>query len=566
VNLPINSEFAWSQNSNDYQALLNQLSALQKDLQAIRGPGLRYASHLPQYLPADTYLYAAIPNLGGTITEAKKLFDTRLAENPTLRQWWQQKDIAKNGEFDRIVDQVSAISSYLGDEVVVSVGGDVAGQHAGPVFLAEIKQPGLAQYLQSTLPANAQVQIVTAGSPAAGGNALLIDLDNNILVASPSAEQLKRVEDVVQKTVPGDFPATPFFARISKVYENGAGYFLAANLEQIAAKSVNHAKGGIPAGLDNVQYLVLERKESNGDTEMRAAVSFDGARQGVASWLAAPSPAGSLDFVSPEATFAASLVMKSPRAMMQELMGLASGADADFTKQLDDFQAHAGVNLLDDVAAPLGSDVTFAIDGALVPIPAWKLIIEVNDPTHLQQTLTQFVKSFNQQAPSTAGRLSLTTDQVNGRTFYTLSNDKASAIAAHYTYVDGYLLASSSEANVTTAIQNKQAGHMLADSASFRSKLPADGYPNFSAMVYSNVSSSLGDLAKQLKTPPSSAFLIHGGSGLVCVYGEPDRIVAAARGSFLGFDLGTLVGIQQGESLKTMIASGPKKAPRGTIN
>jgi len=562
VNLPINSEFAWSQNSGDYQALLNQLSALQKDLQAIPGPGLRYSSHLPQYLPVDTYLYAAIPNLGGTITEAKKLFDSRLAENPTLRQWWQQQDIAKNGEFDRIIDQVSSISSYLGDEIVVAVSGDVAGQHASPVFLAEIKQPGLAQYLQSTLPANAQVQIVTAGSPIASGNALFIDFDNNILVASPSAEQLKRVEDVVQKTVPGDFRGTPFFARISKVYENGAGYFLAANLEQIAAKSVSHAKSGIPAGLDNVQYLVLERKESNGDTEMRAAVSFDGTRQGVASWLAAPSPAGSLDFVSPEASFAASMVMKSPRVMMQELIGLASGADADFTKQLDDFQAHAGVNLLDDVAAPLGSDVTFAIDGALVPIPAWKLIIEVNDPTHLQQTLTQFVKSFNQQAPATAGKLSLTSEQFNGRTFYALSNDKAPAIAAHYTFVDGYLLASSSEANVLTAIQNKQTGHILADSANFRSKLPADGYPNFSAMVYSNVSSSLGDLTKQLKSP----LLTPSGSGLVCVYGEPDRIIAAARGSFLGFDLGTLVGIQQGESLKTMIASGPKKATKEAIN
>jgi hypothetical protein len=158
--------------------------------------------------------------------------------------------------------------------------------------------------------------------------------------------------------------------------------------------------------------------------------------------------------------------------------------------------------------------------------------------------------------------LSLTNEQVNGRTFYTLSSDKAPAIAAHYTFVDGYLLASSSNANVLSAIQNKQSGHILADSASFRSKLPADGYPNFSAMVYSNVSPSLGDLAKQFKSP----LLIPGGSGLVCVYGEPDRIIAAARGSFLGFDLGTLVGIQQGESLKTMIASGPKHSPKVDIN
>ena len=41
------------------------------------------------------------------------------------------------------------------------------------------------------------------------------------------------------------------------------------------------------------------------------------------------------------------------------------------------------------------------------------------------------------------------------------------------------------------------------------------------------------------------------------------------RGSFLGFDLGTLVGIQQGQSLKTMIASAPirdRGASRGASN
>ena len=147
--------------------------------------GLRYSSELPQYLPADTFVYAAIPNLGGTITEAKKLFDSRLAESAPLRQWWAQQEVAKNGEFDRMIDQVSAISSYLGDEIVVAADGDMSGPHAGPVILAEIKQPGLAQYLAGSLPADAHVQIITAGSPLTGGDALLIDLDHNVLLPRP---------------------------------------------------------------------------------------------------------------------------------------------------------------------------------------------------------------------------------------------------------------------------------------------------------------------------------------------------------------------------------------------
>jgi hypothetical protein len=524
---------------------------------------------LAQYLPADTFLYAAIPNVGGTITEAKRLFDNRLAESDVLRQWWQQKDIASNGQFDHLVDQVSAISSYLGDEIVVSVGGDAAGLHAGPVFLAQIKQAGLAAYLQNNLPAGSHVQIVSAGSaPAAGNNALFLDLDNNILVASPSAEQLKRVEAVVQQVSAGAFTATPFYARIGKIYDNGASYFLAANLEQITSKSVGNAKAGIPAGFNNVQYLVLERKAMNGDTEMKAAVSFAGARQGIASWLGAPSPAGSLDFVSPDAAFAASMIMKSPRAMMQELLGFAAGNDANFTSDLNNFETHAGVNLLNDVAAPLGTDVTMAMDAGLAPI----LAIEVNDPTHLQQTLQTFVQQFNLQAPEKVGALVLNSVQVNGRTFYSLSTAKAPALAAYYTYVDGYLLASSSQANVLTAIQNKQTGHTLVESQNFQSKLPADGYPNFSAMIYTNMNSSLGDLAKQIQPSGQEqqqvlgALLSKGGSGLVCVYGEPDRIVASTRGSFLGFDLGTLVGIEQGQSLKTIIAKAPGATPKGIPN
>ena len=575
VNLPIDSEFQWSQNSAAYLSLLKEFSNLQKDLEAIPSPGLRFGSQLPQYLPADTIVYAAIPNLGGTITEAKKLFDSRLAESDVLRQWWQQQKVAKNGEFDKFVDQVSSISSYLGDELVIATGGEIAGEKAGMVFLAQITQPGLAEYLKTNLPANAPVRIVTAGAPVAGGNALLIDLDNNVLVASNSETQLNRVEDVVSKRAAGGFSGTPFFARIANVYNSGAGYFLAADLEQIHGKSVNNAKGHIPAGFDNVRYLVLERKQANGDSEMRAAVSFDGTRQGVASWLAAPGPAASLDFVSPQASFAASMVMKNPRTMMQELIGMAGSANPNFSKELADFESHAGVNLLDDVAAPLGSDVTFAIDGALVPIPAWKLAIEVYDPTRLQQTLKMFVDRFNQQASADAGKLTLTTEQVNGRTFYSISSSKAPGLAAYYTFVDGYLLAASSEANVLTAIQNKQSGNVLADSPSFRAKLPADGYPNFSAMLYTNMGSSLGNLAKQLNSAPPlsseqslsfASLLTKGGSGLVVVYGEPDRIVAAARGSFLGFNLGTLVGIQQGQPLKTIIASAPVKNGKGISN
>jgi hypothetical protein len=249
---------------------------------------------------------------------------------------------------------------------------------------------------------------------------------------------------------------------------------------------------------------------------------------------------------------------------MQEIITFATQGNAGFPQQLSEIQSRAGVSLLDDVAGPIGSDATFAIDGPLLPVPSWKLAIEVNDPDHLQQTLTTLVDHFNQQASEKQGKLQLGTEQVNGRTFYSLRGDKMPNLAAYYTFVDGYLLAGPSEANLVQAIQNRQTGYVLANSANFRNQLPADSYTNFSAIVYTNAGSSLGPLAQQLKGSSSlspaqqqslSTFLANSGPGLICVYGEPDRIVAATRGSFLGFNLGTLAGIQQGKPLLPLIAS-----------
>jgi FecR protein/Putative zinc-finger len=563
--VPIASEFAWSQNADQYLALLNEFSALQKSLQSIPSPGLRYSPTLAQYLPASTIVYAAIPNLGATLTQAKQMFDSRLAESEVLRNWWQQQPIAQNGEFDRLVNQVSSISSYLGDEIVLALTSNGGAQQSQPVFLAEIRQPGLADYIKNNLPSDSGVHIVGSADASTGNKGeLFVEVDHNLLIASPSLATVQQVETLVQAPSSSQFTGTPLFARVKEVYSNGADYFLAADLEQIIRKSVSTAKGPVPPGLDNAHFLVLERKDISGTTEMRAALSFEGVRQGIASWLASPGPVGSLDFVSPDASAALSIVMKNPRAMMQELISYGSNADGSFAQHLSEFESQAGVSLLDDVAAPLGSDATFAIDGPGLPTSAWKLAIEVYDPDRLQQTLATFADRFNQQASAGAGTLQLTSHPAGGLDIHSISSSKWPALSVSYTFVDGYLLAAGSEGNLVTAIRNKRAGQTLATSSGFRAKLPADGYTNFSAMFYQNIGNTLGPLANQMKnssalTPQQrqslSALIAGRGPGLICLYGEPDRIIAASTGSFLGFDLGTLAGIYQGKPVVPLITA-----------
>ena len=95
--VPVAEEIAWSRNAAQHEALLREFSALQKQLEQVRMPELRYSTRLAAMLPADTVVYAAIPNLGPAIGEAQRIFEQRASESPVLRQWWDQKMARGNG-------------------------------------------------------------------------------------------------------------------------------------------------------------------------------------------------------------------------------------------------------------------------------------------------------------------------------------------------------------------------------------------------------------------------------------------------------------------------------------
>ena len=49
---------------------------------------------------------------------------------------------------------------------------------------------------------------------------------------------------------------------------------------------------------------------------------------------------------------------------------------------------------------PLGGDITFAIDGPLLPLPSWKLMAEVYSPDRMQWGIDQMVHALNNPIPS----------------------------------------------------------------------------------------------------------------------------------------------------------------------
>ena len=243
--VPVAAQFSWSQNASTYATLLSEFSTLQQQFQDIPSPGLRYSSNLAKYLPGNTVIYAAIPNLGRTLTEAKRIFDERLAQSDVLQEWWSQQSGSHAADIERAVTQLTSISQYLGDEIVLAVPSTGPHQYGKPVFLAEVSQPGLADYLQQNVPAAAGLRIVNSAATAAPGTAgqLFVDLENNVVVASTDLAALQAVEAAISAGTPSAFVQTPFFSRIAQSYTAGAGYLLAADMEQISPKSVTTAKG-----------------------------------------------------------------------------------------------------------------------------------------------------------------------------------------------------------------------------------------------------------------------------------------------------------------------------------
>jgi hypothetical protein len=557
----IQNEIAWSRNAAKYLALLGDFAVLQKQLAAIPGPGLRYSSDLVSYVPYNTVVYVAIPNLATTLGQASQIFQERLQQSPALRQWWHQQQKGSGPKIEDVMDQLKTFSSYLGDEIVFAVGknGSVYG---APVVLARVRQPGLEAFLRRENqqlrvkgPRPALQMVPNPWVVSSTGHALLVYVNDDLLMASPDVAELQRAASRVQQSSPGHFAETPLYQQIVRSYQQGAGWLLCADMEQIVAHNVQSGSNhDLPPGIGDVRYLTMEHREVGGKTDNRADLTFASERQGVASWLAAPASMGSLEFVSPEASMVTSAVIRNPKSIMEGLFQMLESGDTNFGQHLSEFEAKTGVSVLDDLAAPLGGEVTMAFDGPMLPTPRWKLIFEVYDPTTLQATIAKLVDSYNREGSAEGRSLQLTKRQVGSQTYFSIINlqptNSQPKNEVDYTFVDTYLIAAPDRGTLSRAIQNRQAGYSLTHSPTFQALLPSDGYTNFSAIFYHNIGPVVGPIAEQLKSSGAltsqqqqsiDSLTANSAPGLIYAYGEPDRIVVASNSGFMGFDLGTLL-------------------------
>ena len=569
-NEQIAQQISWSHDRDKYLAVLAQLSVIQHRFEAIPSPQLRYTSDLLERVPADTLLYISIPNLGNYLSEANKVFQDQLKQSPALQQWWDQGHATNTADLDTMVEKLHQMSQYLGDEVVV-VGVKQANKTGfGPGFavIADVQKSGLDDFLRTQMPESASTHGLTlldetslnavpvTSQTGFGGYAVI---GPHRAIFSNSIATLKQIHAQLNAGASG-FAAGAFGKQIAAAYSRGAGVILAADVHQMmgnrlyAGRTNGHANGQANqaaienSGIEDVQYLIAEHRESNGVPENHLNLQFSGSRQRVASWLAAPAPMGSLDYVTPNAALVVALLSKDPKAIADDILAMAVPDEAQ-KNNLAETEAKLQINFRDDLASNLGGEFLLSLDGPVLPTPSWKAVIEVRDPERLENTLERLAQSVSNLGNGNgAHSIAIESSEIGGQRFYAVHDQTLGHIVVQYTFADGYMIVAPDRALLIEALHTHASGLSLARSAAFKASLPKDENENYSAIAYQNLGPVLTPLLSQVSGESAQTIRQLAADArptTICAWGKDSRIEAASDSHLFGFDFLTLGSLVQ---------------------
>jgi hypothetical protein len=554
ANVAVEEQIAWSRDAERHRALLRELTELHRDVADVMDPRTsRTATELLDLAPSDTVIYAAIPNMTDGLDEARLLLEERLASSELLQEWWQEQVVA-NGldiQIDILFDRLQPLGEAVGDEVVFSVPASAIDHNTSPLVLASLDDPAgfsalLAEQVDLINHEAGQVAAMILDDPLGAEPAaaeLYLWVDRDLFAAATSVSTLADL--ALRLTAPDapTFEGTQLHTRLAQAYAEGVSWLLGVD----AGALMSHGSAQTDPqgremlerlGLLDVTTLVVERHRVDDKVIVNAELDFDGPRRGMASWLDAPSPMGSLEFFSPDAGLASAVVAKDSAVMFDELFAAVASVDPNATNELQALEDQLGFDLRADLAATLGGEAAFALDGPVLPVPSWKLVVEVYDAATLETTIARVVAGLNFQLEA-HDRVAIehVTETAGDLTYHTLRHADG-AFEAVFTIVDGYLIMAPQRALIDQALQYRASEVTLARSALFQGLLPENGYTDCSALLYRNFGPILDaiPLTSQLSDiPPEMLDILQESAdpGLVCVYGENDRILGTSTGGGL---------------------------------
>jgi len=550
--VPLEEEISWSRDAAKHKALLRELTDLRRVLaDAVDNAPPRTSTFLLDLAPGDTLVYAAMPNISEDLEEARTAFYERLASSEVLAEWWQENVVAHGAdkEIDQLLDRLQPIGEAIGAEAIVAVPISAIREQGMPLFMAELDDPESFMDQLTTVieEANAEAgegivaRLVDDPQTATSGSAeVFMWVEGNLFAASGNLDVLQELAQRVNDPGARAFMGSQLHTQLTETYASGVSWLFAADLAAAIAEGTTGISEEEAATMDGLGLLdattmVIERHRDGEWYATNAEVRFSEQRRGIMAWLAEPAPMGSLEFVSPDAYVAASAVSKDGVEMFDDLLEFATAQDVMALEQLRLFEGIIGIDLREDFAATIGGEATFALDGPMLPVPSWKLIVEVYDSGTLIHTLGRAVDLVNNQlAAQGEPMLVFEASEGSGRTYHTLRREGIDGQAVFAT-VDGYLVAAPSQALIEQSIRYRTNGITLNRSSAFQALLPDNGYTVCSALVYRDLGSLLDAIPPEMLGELEFADALSDGlsQGLVCVFGEDDRITASATGGSL---------------------------------
>jgi hypothetical protein len=502
---------AWSPSAQEYLELLGSFAKIERQLAGQLPGELRTSSALLPSLPAGTVVYGAVPNLGGTIGQALVLAERQSSENAAFGAWWN----SETGRLLRqMVDRVQSVSSLLGDEIVFCASVPGPGEQV-PMVMARV-QPGRRAELATALGG------LFAGT---GDSVPPYSVAEDLMVVSNTPSHLAWAVGHL-----GQGASSPFAAAIGERYQRGAGWLMGMDAAPVVETlSREDAPPIESAGMIGMKYLFLEQRAVAGAEENEVTLVFQGARKGMASWLADSGSGGAAEYLPADALLAGYVSTREPWHLFRELTGQMTKLES-FERDLAKANEKLGAGFFENLTAAMGTESAFALNGFSVSGPTWVMVGLVNNPQVIDSSMQKLVETFNAElGPEDQNkRIVFGQESAGGRVWSTMK-PASFPFGVTWTYDGGYMVAGSDRATAERAIATRNGGSQLVWSPAFLGQLPSSAGIHPSAFAWLNTKGALGILSALAPNPALTELLAGRDPVLVVFDGAAEHIHAASR-------------------------------------
>jgi hypothetical protein len=302
------------------------------------------------------------------------------------------------------------------------------------------------------------------------------------------------------------------------------------------------ATGTALTGAQQMRHLFVEQRAPAGVEENELTLTFKGPRMGMASWLANSGSAGAADYLSSSSVLAVFASTREPRQLFDELMAQLVKADPVFGAEFAQAEGKLGIRFADDLAAALGTESAFSLEGVSVTGPVWVLAALVNNPTALDGAIRKLVDVYNAEVPASEQekRIRLSQETVDGKTWTTMKWGW-SPISATWTCDQGYLVAASDRGAGARAIATRNGGALLVRSPEFLQQLPASADLHPSGFAWLNTRGAFQSFASLAPNPAIEKLMAQTDPVLVVFDGANEQMHASSRTRVSGLLLNVMM-------------------------